>query len=217
MPGYTLVIGNKNYSSWSLRPWLWMKQCGIGFQERRIALFTDTYKEELKPYFSNGKVPVLLNGDFAVWDTLAILEYLAERHPDAQGWPRDPRVRAAARAMSAEMHSSFAALRGALPMNCRKRFPGFAIGDAVQRDVDRIVALWEHARTRYGADGDWLFGRFTIADAMYAPVVLRLHGYDVPLSGAAKDYVQHVLGNNHIQAWIEAGGRETEVIAEDEV
>jgi glutathione S-transferase len=217
MTAYTLVFGNKNYSSWSLRPWFWMRQCGIGFEERRIALFTDTYKDELAPYFSNGKVPVLVDGDFVVWDSLAILEFLAERHPDANGWPRDPRARATARAMSAEMHSGFAALRGALPMNCRKRFPGHVIDEAVQRDVDRIVALWEHSRTRYGAGGDWLFGGFSIADAMYAPVVLRFHGYDVPLSGAARDYVQFVLANAHIQDWIEAGRRETEVIGEDEV
>jgi glutathione S-transferase len=217
MARYTLVFGNKNYSSWSLRPWFWMRQCGIDFEERRIALFTDTYKEELAPYFSNGKVPVLVDGDLAVWDSLAILEYLAERHPNAQGWPRDPRVRAVARAMSAEMHSSFFAMRNALPMNCRKRFPGFVISDDVQRDINRIVALWEHSKRQYGASGDWLFGEFSIADAMYAPVAMRFHGYDVQLSGAAQDYVQHVLDNEHIQSWIEAGGQETEVISEDEV
>lgn len=214
MSSYTLVFGNKNYSSWSLRPWLWMRQCGIPFSEQRIALFTDTYKEELKPYYSNFKVPVLLDGDFIVWDSLAIVEYLAEKH--GHGWPADEKARAVARCVSAEMHSSFTALRSAMPMNCRKHFPGFVISDDVQQDIDRIVDLWEHCRTSYGAGGDWLFGDFSIADAMYAPVVLRLHGYDVTTSGIAGDYIQHVLANEHIQDWIEAGRRETEVIGQDE-
>lgn len=217
MSRYTLVIGNKNYSSWSLRPWFWMKQCGIPFEENRIALFTSTYKDELEPYFSNGKVPVLLDGEFVVWDTLAILEYLAARHPDALGWPQHPQARAVARAASAEMHSSFASLRAALPMNCRKHFPGYTIGETVQQDVDRVVALWEHCRQYYGTAGDWLFGDFSIADAMYAPVVLRFHGYDISLPDTARDYVRHVLDNRHIQDWMEAGRRETEIIAADEV
>lgn len=217
MSQYTLIFGNKNYSSWSLRPWLWMKQCGISFTEKRIALFTDSYKAEMTPYFSNYKVPVLLDGNFIVWDTLAILEYMAEQHPDASGWPKDTRARAVARAVSAEMHSSFAALRGAMPMNCRKHFPGYAISDAVQLDIDRIASLWQHCKINYGAGGDWLFGEFSIADAMFAPVVIRLHGYDVSLDGVAGDYVQHVLANDHLQNWIEDGKHEMEIIEFDEV
>ena len=217
MSQYTLLIGNINYSSWSLRPWLWMKQCGIPFIEKRIPLFTDTYKRDMEPYLSNHKVPVLLDGNFNIWDSLAILEYLAEQHPDADGWPKDGHARAVARSISAEMHSSFPALRNAMPMNCRKHFPGFDISDAVEQDIDRIVSLWQHCKTHYGTGGDWLFGEFSIADAMYAPVVLRLHGYDVPLAGMVKRYVEHVLENNHLQEWIEAGKQEIEIIEFDEV
>lgn len=214
--GYTLVFGNKNYSSWSLRPWLWLRQNELPFTEKRIALFTDTCKAELLPYFSNFKVPVLVDDGFVVWDTLAILEYLAEKHPEASAWPGDISARAVARSISAEMHSSFTALRSAMPMNCRKRFPGFEISESVQRDIDRIVALWEHCRKNFGSDGNWLFGEFSIADAMYAPVVLRLHGYDATPGGIAGDYIQFVLANDHIQDWIEAGRQETEVIEQDE-
>jgi glutathione S-transferase len=194
-----------------------MKQCGIPFIEKRVPLFNDTYKSELEPYFSNHKVPVLLDGNFNVWDSLAILEYLAERHPDAAGWPQDAQARSVARSISAEMHSSFTALRNGMPMNCRKHFPGFEISDAVEQDLDRIVSLWEHCKTHYGAGGEWLFGKFSIADAMYAPVVLRLHGYDVPLAGMVKQYVQHVLENAQLQEWIEAGKQEMEIIEFDEV
>lgn len=217
MSRYTLVIGNKNYSSWSLRPWIWLRQCEIEFREKRIALFTDSYKQELQPYFSGGKVPVLLDGDLTIWDSLAILEYLAEQHVDARGWPEESRARVVARSVSAEMHAGFAALRGALPMNCRKHFLAYAITDAVQQDINRVTALWTHCRQHYGAGGGWLFGEFSIADAMYAPVVLRFHGYDVSLPGVAGEYVQYVLKNRYIQEWMEAGRQETDIIAEDEV
>ncbi|MDH5633314.1 MAG: glutathione S-transferase family protein [Gammaproteobacteria bacterium] len=214
---YTLIIGNKNYSSWSLRPWFWMKQAGIEFTEKRLALFTDDYRQQIVPYFSNYKVPVLRHDALNVWDTIAIMEYLAELHPEAPGWPIDAAARATARSASAEMHSGFSALRAALPMNCRKHFPGYPITNSVQRDIDRITALWEHCKQNHGTDGDWLFGRFSIADAMYAPVVLRLAGYDVSLAGFAADYVRLVLGNEHIKNWIDAGKQETEIIPEDEV
>jgi glutathione S-transferase len=214
---YTLVIGNKNYSSWSLRPWIWMKQAGIEFTEKRVALFTDTYLEELEPYRSDHRVPVLVDDGFQVWDTAAILEYLAEKHPEARGWPEDAQARAVARSVSAEMHSSFSALRGALPMNCRKQFPDYPITPAVQRDVDRIVALWESCRSEYGQGGDYLFGDYTIADAMYAPVVLRFHGYDVSVPEVARDYMETVLADPHLRDWIEAARNEQEFYAGSEV
>lgn len=217
MSDYTLVIGNKNYSSWSLRPWLWMRQAGIPFTEKRIALYTDTYKEELQPYFSNNKVPVLQDGEVIVWDTLAILEYLAEKHPEANGWPADSRARAVARSISAEMHSSFTALRQAMPMNCRKVFPDFNYDDTVQQDIDRIGELWGFCRDEFGGDGPWLFGSFSMADAMYAPVVLRLQTYDVGLSSIAREYVNTMLENSHLVEWIEAGINEPEIIAQSEV
>jgi glutathione S-transferase len=217
MSDYTLVIGNKNYSSWSLRPWLWMRQAGIPFTEKRVALYTDTYTEELQPYFSNNKVPVLQDGELIVWDTLAILEYLAEKHPEATGWPADSRARAVARSISAEMHSSFPALRQAMPMNCRKVFPDFNYDDTVQKDIERICELWAYCRDEFGSDGPWLFGTFSMADAMYAPVVLRFQTYDVGLSSIAREYVNTMLENPHLAEWIEAGINEVEIIAQSEV
>ena len=216
MSQYTLVIGNKNYSSWSLRPWIWMKQAGIPFTEKRVSLFVDTTRTELEPYFSNYKVPVLQDGDLLVWDTLAILEYLGEKHPQAAAWPEDLQARALARSISAEMHSSFTALRGAMPMNCRKYYPEFEYSDTVQRDIDRVVRLWTHCRKEYGAGGDWLFGRYSIADAMYAPVVMRFHGYDVKLPRVAQLYVETTLANPFIEEWVEAGRQETETIEQNE-
>ncbi len=216
MPNYTLIIGNKNYSSWSLRPWIWMKQADIPFSEKWVSLLVDTTRKELEPYFSNYKVPVLQDGELLVWDTIAIMEYLADKHPEANGWPKDIKARAVARSISAEMHSSFAALRSAMPMNCRKHLPDFKYSSDVQKDIDRIVTLWEHCRGEYGTNGDWLFGEYSIADAMYAPVVLRLNGYDVTLTGVAKAYVNTVLDNSHIKDWIEAGKQEKEVIERDE-
>jgi glutathione S-transferase len=217
MSGYTLVIGNKNYSSWSLRPWIWMKQAGIPFNEKRIALFTESYRDELRPYGSNHRVPVLLDGEFQVWDTIAILEYLAETHPEANGWPQDTRARAVARSVSAEMHSSFTALRNAMPMNCRKRFPEFRFDENVSADIDRVISLWDYCRKDYGEGGEWLFGSYSIADAMFAPIVLRFNSYDVAVSGVAEDYMHTTLADRHIQDWIAAGRQEKEVIAEDEI
>lgn len=194
-----------------------MKNAGIAFDEIRVALFTDQMEEQLKDYFSDSKVPVLLDGDLAVWDSLAILEYLAEQYPEKMAWPTNFAARAMARSMSAEMHSSFAALRNELPMNCRKFFPGFALSPGVLRDVDRITQLWRSSRQQYGDGGDWLFGSFGIVDAMYAPVVLRFAQYDVPLESIERDYVDMVLSNPHLIEWVNAGKAETEIIAEDEV
>ena len=217
MSELTLIIGNKNYSSWSLRPWIFMRKFQIAFDEKRIALFTDTTKDELSPYFSNYKVPVLLDGDFTVWDSLSIMEYLSENYLDGQGWPRDAKARALARSMSAEMHSSFFSLREGLPMNCRKKFPNFALSPAVQRDIDRIKAIWQKCRADYGSGGGWLFGSYSIADAMYAPVVLRFEGYDVPLDQMEKAYVGKVLSDPNMIDWINAGKEEKEIIEMDEI
>lgn len=217
MPPLTLVIGNKNYSSWSLRPWLFLRDAGVPFEENRVSLFVETTAEALAPYRSNGKVPVLLDGDQVVWDSLAILEYVSEVYLDGRGWPADRAARAFARCLAAEMHSGFMAMRNELPMNCRRHFPGYALSPAVQKDVSRMKDLWRRARETFGGHGPWLFGAFSIADAMIAPVVLRFVGYDVPVEGIEKAYVDTMLGHPALTEWIAAGKAETEIIAEDEV
>ena len=215
---YTLMFGNKNYSSWSLRSWIFLKQNQIDFIEHKVAMdLSDPYThEDLKPYFSNYKVPLLLDGDFQVWDSLAIMEYLADSVEGVDAWPEDVKARAVARSVSAEMHSSFGALREALPMNCRVFYKNYPINEAVQKDVQRIEDLWEYCG-QYKTDGDWLFGAFSIVDAMYAPIVLRLVGYDVTLGENAQKYVDFVMESPHIRAWVASAKEETEVIPEDEV
>lgn len=217
MPSPTLIIGNKNYSSWSLRPWLLLRHFDIDFEERRVALFTDTSDDTLEPYFSDFKVPILIDGERIVWDTLAILEYLSETRLDGAGWPTDVDARAFARSVSAEMHSSFAHLRDALPMNCRKRFSGIALSDEALREIERVKAIWRRCRNDFGATGDWLFGGFSIADAMYAPVALRFDGYAIPLEGVEKAYVDRMLAHPAIAEWMAAGSAETEIIEMDEI
>lgn len=217
MSRLVLVIGNKNYSSWSLRPWIFMKHNNIGFEERKVLLFTETMETELAEYGSDSKVPVLKDGDLVVWDTLSILEYLSENFMDGKGWPEDRCARAIARSMSAEMHSSFSHVRNELPMNCRKQFHNIKLSVAAQHEVARIVSLWEQCRHRYGQGGEWLFGTYSIADAMFAPVALRFYGYNIPLQGIAADYVKSVLNHPGIIEWIEAGKQEKEIIPEDEI
>ena len=216
MTNSTLVIGNQNYSSWSLRPWLFLQHHGIPFTTKKISLFTETMERDLEPYFSDSKVPVLLDGDLVIWDSLAILEYLAERYPQKGGWPDEPKARALARSVSAEMHSSLPDLRNEMPMNCRRRFPGFKLSDQAGRDVERVYAVWRFCRQQHGADGPWLFGRFTVADCMFAPVVLRLVSYEIEMDELIRDYVMTVYNSSAIQAWIQAGRDESEVIEEDE-
>ena len=217
MSELTLIIGNKNYSSWSLRPWLFMKHAAIPLAEKRIALYTSTSREELEPCHSNCKVPVLIDCDLIVWDSLAILEYIAERFPDSHGWPEDTKARTIARSISAEMHSSFVNLQSELPMNCRRRYTNIKVSDATQRDIERIRGLWRVCRDQYGGEGEWLFGKFCIADAMYAPVALRFAGYGIPLSGTEVSYVQSILKHPYIIEWMEAGRQEQEVLADFEM
>ena len=217
MSDLTLIIGNKNYSSWSLRPWVFMKHYQIPFQEKRIALFTDTTADELAPYNSDFKVPVLKDGDFLVWDSLAILEYVSETYLSSKGWPRDTQARALARAISCEMHSSFVNVRRELPMNVRKKFYHVTPSSEAEREIERIKALWRQCRTKYGAGGEWLFGEYSIADAMFAPIALRFEGYSIPLAGIEASYVQSVMQQPCIIEWIAAGTQETEIIAEDEI
>jgi glutathione S-transferase len=211
-----LVIGNKAYSSWSLRPWVFMKQNGLPFEERRVPLFQGDYKQKLLAYAPSGKVPALIDGNVRVWDSLAILEYLAEKHPHVHGWPQLPETRARARSISAEMHSGFQALRQELPMNLRGKRTPRPWSDAARADIERITAIWEDCRGRSRAMGLFLFGAFGIADAMYAPVAFRFSIYQVGLPPAAHEYCEALLALPAMRTWLEEARREAEVIAQYE-
>ncbi|MCW8853432.1 MAG: glutathione S-transferase family protein [Gammaproteobacteria bacterium] len=217
MSKLTLIIGNKNYSSWSLRPWVFLKQKQIAFDEKRVALFTQTTDKELAEYNSDSKVPVLKDGDLVIWDSLSILEYIAEKYPHVNGWPVEQDARAFARSVSCEMHSSFFSVRNELPMNCRKKFKNIQLSSDAEREIERIRNLWRQCRTQFGQQGKWLFGEYSIADAMFAPVALRFAGYGISLDGIEADYVTCVLNQACIINWIEAGKKEKEVIEEDEI
>jgi glutathione S-transferase len=214
-----LVIGNKNYSSWSMRPWVLLRQAGIAFEEVQLK-FGDHQGRLTVPgiekYSAAGKVPVLVIDDEPVWDSLAIAETVAERFPDKQLWPGDAKARAHARSICAEMHSGFQALRGKMPMNIRKRYPGKGLTAESQRDIDRITAIWTQCRERFGSAGPLLFGHFTIADAYYAPVVMRFQTYAVNLPPAAQAYCEAVLSLKAVREWIDGAQRESEFVAEDE-
>lgn len=212
-----LVIGNKNYSSWSLRSWLLLAEAGIEFEERRIALDTPTASAELKSYSPAGRVPVMILDGQAVWDSLAIAETVAEQWPDRKLWPEDCMARAHARSISAEMHASFAALREAMPMNCRAMGRKVALPEALTSDIDRIFEIWSDCQRRYAAAGNWLFGRFSIADAMFAPVVLRFRTYGINLPQSASAYPARLLECKSMQKWLAAAESETEVIDKDEI
>ena len=208
----TLVIGNKNYSSWSMRPWLALRQAGIPFEEVRIPLYCPGSEAELAKWSPSGLVPTLHDGGIRVWDSLAICEYLHERFPDKQLWPADAEARAVARSVSAEMHAGFSALRRDMSMNIRARRPGQGRTPECLADIERILAIWTDCRARFGNGGDFLFGRFSIADAMYAPVVLRFQTYGVVLEGAARDYAAAVRALPAMQAWVADAVAETERI-----
>lgn len=209
-----LVIGNRNYSSWSLRPWLLMRHHGIAFDERLLALDTPEFEAQIAHWSPTGRVPALHHQGLVVWDSLAICEYVSEAFLDGRGWPRERAARATARAVSAEMHAGFTALRSALPMNVRRHSPGFVVDAQARRDIARIQALWTDCRARFGAGGAFLFGAFSIADAMYAPVVLRLVSYDVPIEGGAQAWVDRMRSLDAMQAWIAAATAETERLPE---
>ncbi len=208
----TLVIGNKNYSSWSLRPWLAMKQMGLEFTEIRIPLYQVGSTAEVKRYSPAGKVPVLLHNEIVVWDSLAILDYLIEQFPALPWLPIAKKPRAIARSISAEMHSSFADLRQHMPMDIRTQAPCGQVLKSVQADIIRITTIWHECREAFGKGGDFLFGAFTIADAMYAPVVSRFITYGVQLDSVCSTYAEAILALPAMQDWIAAAKSETETI-----
>ncbi len=215
MSSYRLVIGNKNYSSWSLRPWLAMKHAGIPFAELRIPLYGPDSKQRLAEVSPSAKVPVLIDNDLAIWDSLAICEYLAERHRGM--WPADPAARGIARAVSAEMHSGFANLRNNMTMNIRKNYAGKGVGPGVLQDIARIFAIWTDCRNRFGAAGPFLFGQFSIADAMYVPVVLRFRTYAVAMPASLAPYCETMLGVPALRDWVAASEAEAEAIPDGDV
>lgn len=209
-----LYIGNKNYSSWSLRPWLFLKQADLAFDEVRIAMFTDGSREALDSISPAGRVPVLRDHDLLIWDSMAIMEHVAECHPEAGGWPEDPAARVWARSVSNEMHAGFKDLRNLMPMDIRKMFAPEVVPleGGLAKDVNRIRQIWRRCRTQYAQQGPFLFGKFTIADAVYAPVATRFRSYGVVLEGLEEAYCQALLDLPAMQAWIEAGRHETEYI-----
>lgn len=209
-----LVIGNKNYSSWSMRPWVALKACDIAFEEVFIPLYTgEADKKRILDVTRSGKVPVLVDGDITVWDSLAIIEYAAEKFPEAGLWPKDSASRAHARSISAEMHSGFAALRNECGMNLHRPVKAIALSANAEADVARVQEIWTDCRNRYGRLGPFLFGSFSAADAMFAPVVHRFRTYAIEVSPAARAYMDTMMALPAFRQWTEAGLAETLVIA----
>ncbi len=211
-----LVIGNKNYSSWSMRPWLLLTHFGLEFEEIRIALFKEGFKHTLAHYSPSLRVPVLIDDGLTVWDSLAICEYVSETYLEGRGYPTDRMARARCRSYCNEMHSGFMTVRSQLPMNIRAR-RRVQFGPELENECRRLEQIWTEARGQFGAQGDYLFGEFSIADCMFAPVVMRFTSYGVVLSDTARAYVQTILANPAVQAWCEAAVVEPEVVPDYEI
>ena len=208
-----LVIGNKNYSSWSLRPWLLLRHAGVEFEERRLLLDTPEFRRDIGQWSPTARVPVLIDEGLTVWDSLAICEYANERWLGGRGWPADLARRAVARAAAAEMHSGFTALRSQLPMNSRRQPDGYRWDAAAQADINRIRALWSALRRQHGAGGAFLFGEFGIVDAMFAPVASRFDGYGVAVDDTAAAYMQALFALPALREWRQAAAQESEHVA----
>jgi glutathione S-transferase len=211
-----LYVGNKNYSSWSLRPWIGMKAAGIAFDEEVISLTAPDFKPRLSKLSGTGKVPVLVDDDVRVWESLAILEYVAEKFPAAGLWPSDPAARAHARTIATEMHGGFLPLRRLCPMNMWRPVKKLELTAEVTANVKRIEDIWTNCRTRFGKGGPFLFGKFGAADAMYAPVVSRFHTYAIEVGAEARAYMQAVMALPAFAEWKAAGIKEPWVLAKDE-
>ncbi|WP_448566792.1 glutathione S-transferase family protein [Thalassotalea ganghwensis] len=210
-----LVIGNKNYSSWSLRPWILLSHFNVSFEEIRIPLFTDDTLNNMANYCPNNKVPVLIDEDIHIWDSLAICEYINEQYLANKGWPIDIKQRAMARALCAEMHSGFMALREEMPMNCRRQASKIAYSSAAQRDIERIIAVWSDCLSR--SKGDYLFDTFSIADAYFLPIVIRFTIYQVDVPTNISNYIACLMKLPAYQDWLSAAKIESEVIACEEI
>lgn len=212
-----LILGNKNYSSWSLRPWIAMRNAGIPFVEEVIPLYEPGSAERMAAYSPTGKVPVLLDGDMVIWESLAILDHIAERFPKAQFWPTDPKARAHARAIAAEMHAGFVPLRRHCPMNMRRESRRLELTAEVATNVRRIEQIWTQCRERFGDGGPFLFGAFGAADAMYAPIVSRFTSYAIGVGAAAEAYMAAVMALPAFVEWRNAGIAEPWIMPGNEV
>lgn len=214
MARYTLILGTKDWSSWSLRPYMAMRATGAAFEEQMVPLRRENSPERIRHYSPSAKLPVLrIEEDgrtTTVWDSVAICETLAERHPEATLWPEDPATRAVARSYAAEMHSSFAAMRATLPMDFARRLPTPALDDAAKADVARVIEAWSHALEHHGGDEGFLFGRFSIADAMYAPVVSRFVTYGIDVPPIVRGYIERMFALPAMKDWGEASRKDVE-------
>jgi glutathione S-transferase len=215
----TLIIGNKNYSSWSLRPFMMLFMAGIDFDEKMIPFGEPAFTKKVKKINGAGQVPILLHKDRMIWDTISIIEYIAEIWPKKNIWPKNATARAMARSASAEIHAGFRNLRNACPMNLRRDVMPLKNGfpEAVLNDVKRIETLWAACRKAHGKGGPFLFGKFCAADAMYAPVVSRLHTFAIPVTKSTREYMNAILATEAFQSWYEDSKSETAIVAEDEV
>jgi glutathione S-transferase len=216
MSALTLVFGTCNYSSWSLRPWLLLRHLGLEFAARQFHFGTHEFENEVPKLSPTRLVPVLIHGERRIWESLAICEYVSEL-AGGRGWPADAGLRATARSVAAEMHSGFQALRADCPMNARVTGRRVPITPPLERDLRRIDAIWSGCRRDNGERGPYLFGDFSVADAMFAPVVLRVRSYGLPLSGLAAQYRDTMLADHHLRDWMQSAARETIVIPHEEV
>lgn len=211
-----LVIGNKNYSSWSLRPWLLLKHFDLPFEEIKIALFTEGYERELAQYSPTLRVPVLKDGESTIWDSLAICEYVSEKYLQGSALPKNIEERALCRAYCSEMHSGFMAIRSEMPMNCRAR-KRLEISAAAAFECSRVDQLFSDARAQFSRRGDYLFGDFSLADCMFAPIVMRFTTYGIDLSESSQEYVRIILQNSALSAWVEDAQNESQILADFEM
>ncbi|NWO07199.1 MAG: glutathione S-transferase family protein [Alteromonadaceae bacterium] len=212
-----LVIGNKNYSSWSLRPWLLLSVHRLPFKEVRIPLEQENTSVAIAQHSDAGKVPVLKDGELTIWDSLAICEYISEQYLDGSGWPSSVRARAEARSCSAEMHSGFPEIRSQLPMNCRALGRKVPLNATLEREVARIDRIWSQHRETYLSAGPWLFGEFSIADCMFGPIASRFKTYGINVSTASKEYMDFILNHEQMREWVSQAHGEPETIAVSEV
>jgi glutathione S-transferase len=217
MPKPLLIVGNKNYSSWSLRPYMALAMAHVPFEEKLIPFGEPAFGKAVRKYSKAARVPILIHNGHAIWDSLAIIEYAAETWPSKHIWPKNKKARALARSVSAEMHSGFHALRNACPMNLRRPVKPVPFSPAVIKDVARIEEIWRDCRKSFGKGGPFLFGKFSGADAMFAPVAARFHTFDIPVSNETRAYMDAIFASPAFKQWHADSKKEKWIVPEDEV